>query len=238
MVAMEAETPEQAITRMNSNLYPTTTIITSAGQPELVILCPLTLKEFLVEKQVIRLTNRLATVDLGIPAVPLEMEMPDSDIDSIFLGGNEEAAQEIQKIVVGTTEKEVEAVNVSQISTGNAPPSDIDSLFNSPPTMGTADADLSLAGLEVECTGLSASEAIDVDRLDSQNARKKEIVHVILQEMIKGEHGPDLPGDVGVLLDEELRSYGIQLTDNIRALQERARFSSKVMVVARARMCW
>ena len=238
MSAMEAETPEQAITRMNSNLYPTTTIITSAGQPELVILSPLTLKEFLVETQADRSINGLATVDLGIPTVPTEMEMPDPDIDPMLLGGIEEVVQEIQKIVAGTTEMGVEAENASQISTGNAPHSDIDSLLNSPPAMGTAYADLSLASLEVEGTGLSASDAIDFDRLASQNARKKEVVHVILQEMIKGEHGPDLPRDAEVLLDEELRSYGIQLTNNIRALQERARLSSKAMVVARARMGW
>ena len=87
MDAMEVETSEQAITRMNSDLYLTTTIITSAGQPELVIFSPLTLKEFLIEVQVDRLINGLATADVGIPAVPTEMEMSDPDIDPMLLGG-------------------------------------------------------------------------------------------------------------------------------------------------------
>ena len=238
MDVMEAETSEQAITRMNSNLYLTSTIITSAGRPELVIFSPLTLKEFLVEVQVDRLINGLATADLGFPAVPTEMEMSDPDIDPMLLGGNEETPQEIQKIVAGTTAKEVEAETVFQSSTSNAPPSDIDSILNAPPTMGTADADLFPAALEVIGIGLSASDAIDIDHLASQNSAKKEVVHVILQEMIKGQHGLDLPRDAEVLLDEELRIYGIQLTDNVRALQERARLSSKAMVVARARMGW
>lgn len=63
-------------------------------------------------------------------------------------------------------------------------------------------------------------------------------MHVIHQEMIKGEHGPDLPRDAEVLLDEELTIYRIQLTNNVRALQERARLSSKAVVVARSRMGW
>ena len=236
MGAMKTETSEQAITRMNSNLYRTTTIVTSAGQPELVILSPLTLKEFLIEVQIDRLINGLAIIDLGIPAVPTEMDMPHPQIDTMLLGTSGIPTQEIQKVVAGTMEKEVVAENFSKFPIGNASLSDIDSLSNPPPRLATADANLSLAGLEVKCTGLSASDAIDVDHLASQDARKKEVVHVILREMIKGEHGPSLPRDAEVLLDEELRSYGIQLTDNIRALQERARLSSKAIIIARARM--
>lgn len=182
---MEAETPEQTITSMNSNLYLTTTIITSAGKLELVILSPLTLKEFLVQVQVDRLVNGLA-VDLGIRAIPTDAIDP--NIDPALLG-NEEAAQEIQMIIAGATRTEVEAENVTLGTTGNAATTNIDALFNSP-AAEVFDMELSLAGLNVDGSGFSKEDAMDVDKLAAQNARKKEVVHVVLQEMIGGEHGP------------------------------------------------
>ena len=72
--------------------------------------------------------------------------------------------------MAGTKAKEVEAEIVFQCSTSNAPPSDIDSILNAPPNMGTADADLFPAGLEVIGIGLSASVAIDIDHLASQTS--------------------------------------------------------------------
>lgn len=231
---MEGKTPEQAITRMNSNLYPTTTIITSAGQPELVILSPLTLKEFLVEVQVDRLINGLATVDLGIPAIPADAVDP--NIGPALLG-NEEAAQEIQTIIAGAMKTEVEAENATLGATGNAATPDIDALFNSP-AAEVSDMDLPLAGLDVDGSGFSKENAIDVDKLAAQNARKEEVLHVVLQEMMRGEHGPDLPRDAEVLLDQELQQYGINTTANIEALKERARLTTKAMMAARARMGW
>ena len=231
---MEAETPEQAITRMNSNLYASTTIITSAGELELLILSPLTLKEFLVQVQVDRLIKGLATVDLGIPAIPADAVDP--NIDPALLG-NEEAAQEIQTIIAGATKAEVEAENVTLGTTDNTATTDIDAFFNSPAAEGS-DMDLSLAELDVDGSGFSTEDAIDVDQLAAQNARKKEVVHVVLQEMMRGEHGPDLLRDAEVLLDQELQQYDINTTANIEALTERARLTTKAMVVARARMGW
>lgn len=92
---------------------------------------------------------------------------------------------------------------------------------------------LSLAGLDVDGSGFSKEDAIDVDKLAAQNARKKEVVHVVLQEIMRGEHDPDLPSDAEVLLDQELQQYGINTTTNIEALKERARLTTKAMLVAR-----
>lgn len=94
----------------------------------------------------------------------------------------------------------------------------------------------------LEGLGFSKEDAIDVDAAAAAAARKKEVVHVILQEMINGQHwlenGPDLRDDADVLLDEELGVTGVEVPDTFRMLKQRARLSSKAMCVARFRVGW